>query len=255
MRMNKTGFALSGLLLATLGASACKERTESVDETRRASRPGLAEETPSGVGQGATTRARGEAVQEESARKGDDDAFTTAHREQARTLLPALHLSNLKEIELGKLAQLRGNSEDVKEFGEHLVKEHEKADKKLVEFASEHDVALVSAGAAVKGGKSGGGALTVEIPQKLKGLQGAGFDRAFATLMVDEHRTAIEQVRGARTRLGDEGALPDLLEDLEESLKGHLERASELARDLAGQAASPEAERARTQQGRRTPAR
>ena len=47
------------------------------------------------------------------------------------TVLNKLHLSNQKEIEMGKVAEKGGQSKDVRNFGKDLVKDHTAADKKV----------------------------------------------------------------------------------------------------------------------------
>ena len=87
------------------------------------------------------------------------------------------------EVTLGQLAQSRGNSAGVRNFGATLVRDHKAAKMAVAKVAS----------------AMGGPAPTDEMmPEasaeqtKLNALSGANFDREFARYMVDDHRKDIQ---------------------------------------------------------------
>src|SRR5215831_13884111 len=57
-------------------------------------------------------------------------------------VLKKLHESNQKEIEMGKLAEQKGQSKEIKSFGKMLVKDHTAADKKVTALAKEEKADL-----------------------------------------------------------------------------------------------------------------
>jgi putative membrane protein len=87
----------------------------------------------------------------------------------------------MAEVELGKLAQQRGTGDQVKEFGDHMVQDHSKANEELKTIA------------AAKG---------VQVPvdldekhkaamQMLQKLSGGEFDRAYMKQMVADHKQTV----------------------------------------------------------------
>jgi predicted outer membrane protein len=65
-------------------------------------------------------------------------------------VLGKLHLSNQKEIEMGKQAQTNGQRKDVKAFGKTLVKDHSAADKKVAALAKKEKIDLAAATPSAK---------------------------------------------------------------------------------------------------------
>jgi len=129
--------------------------------------------------------------------------------------LTALHRINQEEITLGKLAQDKSDTDAVKSYGQHLVSDHQDADKQVSALARKHDVDLSSA----------------EPDQskvnQLQGLSGAAFDRKFAEMMVRGHAQAISLVTRARAQASD-GELKEMLDGLLPKLQEHLRMAKDL---------------------------
>jgi putative membrane protein len=123
---------------------------------------------------------------------------------------------HLAEVKLGELAQQRGQSEGVREFGEMLVEDHSKALKQTAELAQDINVippALPSA----------------EQTQKrdaLARLSGAEFDRQFAAEMVKGHQEEIAKYE--KQAQGGDSKVAKLAEDLLPTLEEHLEHAQRL---------------------------
>ena len=61
---------------------------------------------------------------------------------QIKTATQKIRMINATEIAAGRLAQEKGTSDEVKDFGRKLVEDHQTADKKLVEFANKHNIML-----------------------------------------------------------------------------------------------------------------
>src|SRR5688572_22786392 len=65
---------------------------------------------------------------------------TYMRSDMERQVLSDLHKTNQKEIQLGQLAQQKGASAEVRNFGQHLIKDHQEADAKVTEGAATHNL-------------------------------------------------------------------------------------------------------------------
>ena len=92
-------------------------------------------------------------------------------------------IGGMAEVELGKLAQSKATNNSVKEFGQMMVVDHSRANDELKEVAARKNVALPT---------SIDSKHQSEI-ERLKGLSGAEFDRAYVELMVDDHEEDVQK--------------------------------------------------------------
>ena len=121
-------------------------------------------------------------------------------------VLNKLHESDQKEIEAGKIAQKNGESQQVREYGKMLVKDHTAADKKVMGLAKKEKVQL----SANEPGTD-----------EMKNMTaGSTFDQRFARDMVDDHKKDIVEVSQARDNTTDP-ELKKLLSDLLPTLQKH----------------------------------
>jgi putative membrane protein len=92
-------------------------------------------------------------------------------------------IGGLAEVEMGKLAQQNGQSQGVKDYGERLVTDHEKANRDLERVVAAYGVTLPTK--------------VDEEHQKhldmLKAKKGAEFDAVFIKHMVDDHQKMINK--------------------------------------------------------------
>ena len=153
-------------------------------------------------------------------------ALMTAGAAQAANdtavVLGKLHHSNQMEIEMGKLAQEKGQSKDVKSFGKALVIDHTAADKKVVALAKQENIDLTAAMPPMKHDKM----------TPLKTVVGAEFDKAFASAMVEEHAKDVDEAKAARAATTD-AKLKALLDSTIPVLEKHRETAQKLVATLA----------------------
>jgi putative membrane protein len=110
----------------------------------------------------------------------------------AQQIVTELHQTNLMEIHMGQLARERGDSREVRHFGKQLVRDHQRAERKLEQLASREKLQLPSENSP-------------ETPdahlKKLQSLQGTAFDREFASLMAEGHKQALRDVKLASREL------------------------------------------------------
>ena len=103
---------------------------------------------------------------------------------------------NATEVELGKLAQEKGSSDQVKEYGKRVVEDRAKQDSQLATAAAKVNVDVPSE--LPKSGKK-----TVE---KLSKLSGPDFDRAYVKVMVNSQKENLDQF----TQEAQSGRIPEV---------------------------------------------
>src|ERR1700754_624503 len=85
---------------------------------------------------------------------------------------------NLTEIALGKLAADQASSDDVKTYAARMVTDHTKASEQLGKLAGSKGIQIATAPDVAQ----------QQDIDRLKGLDGAAFDRAYSDLMVKSHK-------------------------------------------------------------------
>jgi len=90
------------------------------------------------------------------------------------------------EIELGKMAQQKAASPDVKRFGAMMVADHTKAGAQLKKIAADYNV---------QPDPSSNDDKHKDLMDKLSKLSGRDFDRAYMDAMVDDHQDAVGDLR------------------------------------------------------------
>lgn len=105
-------------------------------------------------------------------------------------------VGGLMEVELGRIAAQQGASEAVKQFGQRMVDDHSKANAELMSLAQSKGMTLPTA-------------LDDKHRQqvtKLSAMTGADFDRAYAKMMLSDHKKDVADFEKQSTK----GADPDL---------------------------------------------
>ena len=136
--------------------------------------------------------------------RGDRNFFITAAED------------GIAEVELGKLAQQKGGSEQVKGFGTQMVTDHSKAGDELKALAASKGVTLPSTP----------GKHQKDI-DKLAKKSGAEFDRDYARHMVDAHKKAVSLFEKT-AKAGDDADVKAFAGKTLPTLQQHLEHANTL---------------------------
>jgi len=117
----------------------------------------------------------------------------------------------LAEVEMGKLAQQKAQSNEVRQFGERMVKDHSAADDKLTQIAS-------GKGMTAPGEMD---AASKREYDRLSKLSGAEFDREYMKSMVSDHlkdirefKSQAKSAKDADLRAFAESTVPTLEEHL-----------------------------------------
>lgn len=132
--------------------------------------------------------------------------------------------ANLAEVAAGRLAAEKGSSADVKQFGEHMVEDHGKANAELMELARAKGITLPE--------KPGSEAQ--KDLDKLSGLSGAEFDKRFAGMMVTDHVKAVSHFEKG-TKEAKDSDVKSFAEKTLPTLQEHLKMARELNTKVGGQ--------------------
>jgi len=121
------------------------------------------------------------------------------------------------EVALGKLGQSQGQSDQVKQFGAQMVKDHTAANDELSSIASEKGLTVATDSSAKDAAAA----------KAIGAKQGAAFDAAFSKKMLTDHKQAVALF----TKEADSGKDSDLKAFAAKTLptlKHHLEMAQSL---------------------------
>ncbi|RIK94791.1 MAG: DUF305 domain-containing protein [Proteobacteria bacterium] len=130
----------------------------------------------------------------------------------------------MMEVKLGEYASKNAASEDVRSFGQRMVTDHSKANAELKELAAKHDITVPTEMSDEHQAMS----------EKLMGMKGAEFDRAYMDAMVDDHTADVEAFRAE----AKEGAteIDRWAAKTVPTLEMHLEMARDVHKQVAGTA-------------------
>ncbi|QSQ21373.1 DUF4142 domain-containing protein [Pyxidicoccus parkwayensis] len=144
-----------------------------------------------------------------------------------KAFLEVLHHGNQSEVQMGMLAQQRGSSQGVKDYGAKLVKDHQAADQKLMAYAQKKNLQLGEPKADNDFAKVMKNADEAEMA-KLQSLHGPAFDRAYLANMVSEHDADVAKVMAGQKQFASNAELKKELDGLLPTLKQHREQAYNL---------------------------
>jgi putative membrane protein len=134
--------------------------------------------------------------------------------------------ANLAEIEAGRLAESKASNSEVKQFGQHMVDDHSKANAELGDLAHKKGLTLPTRP----------GEMHTKAAADLADLNGADFDRKYMDMMVTDHEKAVSlfeshtDASDADVKAFAEKTLP--------TLRHHLQ----MAKDVRGKLGAPKAD-------------
>ena len=142
-----------------------------------------------------------------------DEATSSKPTAVEKTFIKKAADGGMTEVELGRLAAEKGGSEEVKDFGNQMVKDHSKINDDLKEVAAKMNVTM----------PSGVSAKHHAAIEKMAGMSGANFDNAYVAAMVTDHEKDIAEFEKADKEVKN----PDLKKFIENALpmmKDHLDK-------------------------------
>ena len=99
----------------------------------------------------------------------------------------------LTEVQLGKIAQTNASSQAVKDFGQKMVTDHEKANKELMALAEKKGIALPPAPSEDK----------IKHIKEMNDTKGQEFDKMYMDMMVEDHESTVNLFETASERATD----------------------------------------------------
>ncbi|MCG2585015.1 DUF4142 domain-containing protein [Massilia sp. TS11] len=129
-----------------------------------------------------------------------------------QSIFSDLAVANMAEVEWGKLALSHASADEVKRFGQRMVDEHGQALTQVQQLAQSKGVSLPTALDAAH----------QKIADKLAGLNGADFDKAYLQQAgMDAHRKVLSKLKAARGKAKD-ADLVALIDKLQPAVEQHL---------------------------------
>ncbi|MEO5978298.1 MAG: DUF4142 domain-containing protein [Chryseolinea sp.] len=128
---------------------------------------------------------------------------------------------SLLEVKLGELAQTNGTSEEVKKFGQQMIKDHTQAGTELKELAASKIISIPST-------------LSEESQNKYDDfakMKGTDFDKDYSKFMVKDHKEDIEVFEKEASK-GNDVELKSWAADKVPTLKHHLMMAEEAEKSV-----------------------
>lgn len=143
---------------------------------------------------------------------------------QDRTFAEHAMAGSMLEVQLGKLTEQRAQNDGVKRFGQRMVTDHTQASQQLSEIGARLGLAPPA-----------------ELPReqrrtvdKLAGLSGAEFDRAYMAAMIDDHKKDIGEFRKQADK-GENAELKTFAQQTMPILEQHLRLAEDTQSRLGAQ--------------------
>jgi putative membrane protein len=129
----------------------------------------------------------------------------------------------MAEVKMGRLAEEKGSSQDVKNFGKKMVEDHSAANEKLEGIASQQNITLPA---------------TLNRTDQatydhLSKLSGDAFDRAYAKDMVQDHQQDIADFK-TEARNGQNSAVKGFASNTLPTLEEHLKMARNMEQHVNG---------------------
>jgi putative membrane protein len=138
------------------------------------------------------------------------------------SILEQIHQANLKEIAVGKIAEQKASTDEVRAYADQLVKDHTSADQMVIATAQKKSVRLRDSSATRRESARGKAA-----EQKLSSASGAQFDRLFLEQTSADHKKLISDLQQKR-----EDATDDDIEALIDKIVPILQQHHDLAQIL-----------------------
>jgi len=176
-------------------------------------------------------------AQQQPADNPDNPHSTQAKDKQKNAtpqmILQKLHMANLEEIEMGKLAEQNG-TDRVKSYAKTLETDHTDADRQVKALAQKKNLPLSDSPKNPEMQKK-----MDEAKSRFSNMKGAEFDRAFANHMSMGHKRLISMAQAWRQDCKDQDVC-SLIDALMPKLQQHAQTADQLKGPVPMGRAPPE---------------
>jgi putative membrane protein len=133
----------------------------------------------------------------------------------------------MAEIQLGQLAQQKASSDDVKQFGQRMVQDHQKLNDQMQPIASQMGVTPPSDLSAKD----------KALQKRLEGLSGADFDKAYMSAMVQDHKKDLAAFKKEASS-GNDPQVKDAAQQGSQVVSEHLQMAQDIAQKVGASSMS-----------------
>jgi putative membrane protein len=129
----------------------------------------------------------------------------------------------MAEVQMGKLAADKGNSTDVKAFGQQMVDDHTKANDDLKSVAEKEGMTL----------PTDMNAHQHAMYSRLEKLSGAAFDKAYVTDMVKDHQEDVKEFQ-KESNTGKDDQIKAFASRTLPVLQSHLDKIKSIQSNMGG---------------------
>lgn len=150
--------------------------------------------------------------------KGTMDNGSSSLNAMDRHFVKKAAQGGMAEVELGKLATEKAQSDEVKKFGQRMVDDHSKANDQLKQLASSKGITL----------PSDLDAKDKSTKDRLSKLSGEQFDRAYMKDMVKDHTKDVAEFKKASSNAKD-ADIKSFASQTLPTLEDHLKEAQSIA--------------------------
>jgi len=127
--------------------------------------------------------------------------------------------AGMTEVQLGQMAQQKGVAKDVKDYGKMMVNDHTEAADKLKALASTKNITLPAT-------------VSADMQKNIDNLQqksGKDFDKAYISMMVDDHKKVIGKFED-ESKNGSDADIRAFADSTLHTLRHHLDEAQKCAK-------------------------
>lgn len=126
-------------------------------------------------------------------------------------------VGGMEEVQLGQLAAQKAMDPEVKNFGQHMVDDHSKANSQLLQLAAQKGVTPPTTLSADK----------QKDMDKLNSLSGAAFDKAYIDMMVKDHKKDVAEFQ-KQAKNGKDADLKSFAATTLPTLQNHLKMVQDI---------------------------
>lgn len=153
--------------------------------------------------------------------KGNDTNTVVKKHDMEDDFVMKAASGGMMEVQLGKLAQQKGGSKEVKNFGQMMVTDHTKANNQLKQVAQKLNIVLPDSMMEDHRDKM----------NDLKDLKGKEFDEKYIDMMVDDHEDDVDLFKDAADN-DTRGEVKTFAKNTLPVLQKHLDRAKQIKDNL-----------------------
>lgn len=147
--------------------------------------------------------------------------------QQDREFAKTAAAGGMLEVRLGEIAQEKAQNQQVKQFGQRMVEDHQQANDKLMTIVRD---LKIDAPKNLPQDKQ-------QTIQRFEGMEGQQFDKAYMQFMVEDHQKVIEAFN-KEVEQGQNQELKSFAQNTLPTLEEHLNQAREVSQQIGAMAQS-----------------